>query len=65
MVRRMKVFSSKNVFEYRKNICNSCEYKTKLNRCSLCGCFLSLKQRVDNQSCPILKWGNNYNSWSV
>ena len=66
MVKLMKMFSSKENFEYRKSICDECEYKeTLLNRCKLCGCFLSLKQRVDNQSCPILKWGNNYNSWSV
>jgi hypothetical protein len=66
MVNLMKMFSSKENFEYRKSICDECEYKeTLLNRCKLCGCFLSLKQRVGNQSCPILKWGNNYNTWSV
>jgi hypothetical protein len=62
----MKMFSSKTTFEYRKKICDSCEHKNNLlNRCNICGCFLSLKQRFDSQSCPLMKWGNNYNSWSV
>lgn len=62
----MKMFSSNEVYKHRKLICDNCEYKSNLlNTCKICGCFLSLKQRLDNQSCPILKWGNNYNSWSV
>jgi len=62
----MNMFSTKQIFEYRKQICDNCVHKEKLlNRCKLCGCFLFLKQRVKNQSCPLLKWGNNYNSWSV
>lgn len=61
----MNLFSDKETFEFRKSICDSCEYKEKvLNRCKLCGCFLALKQRHKQSSCPIMKWGNNYNSWS-
>ena len=61
----MNLFSDKETFEFRKSICDSCEYKENvLNRCKLCGCFLALKQRHKQSSCPIMKWGNNYNSWS-
>lgn len=39
------------------SICNSCDkYNQSQNRCSLCGCFLSIKTKYKAWHCPIGKW---------
>ena len=44
-------------FSKRIHSCKSCEfYVEKTNRCSKCGCFLSLKAKMKTQKCPIGKW---------
>lgn len=36
------------LYNKRKNICLSCEYKTNFtNQCSICGCFINQKCKVD------------------
>ena len=41
--------------EERMNICKKCEHYSK-GKCVLCGCILSLKTKMDSESCPIHKW---------
>lgn len=42
----------------RARMCDSCEHKTKMRQCSLCGCFLPLKVKYKDATCPIGKWEN-------
>ena len=46
-----------NVAEERYSICLGCPELLKLTKqCKKCGCFMSLKTRLKNASCPIGKW---------
>jgi hypothetical protein len=41
----------------RMKLCTQCEYFTKLSRqCKLCGCFLDMKTKLLDASCPVEKW---------
>lgn len=40
----------------RLDICNSCEHKSKIGVCKLCGCLLKSKTTYTKASCPIGKW---------
>jgi len=41
----------------RISICESCEYFIKITKqCSKCGCFMKLKTRLTDASCPIGRW---------
>lgn len=44
-----------DVIAKRKEICNACEF-FKNGRCLHCGCYLSSKQRLSSESCPVGKW---------
>jgi len=48
----------------RMEICKKCDKLSKLKFCKACGCFMPLKTRLENASCPLDKWGNIFNSWS-
>lgn len=55
-----KIFNKK-VFlaNTRLSICKDCSHKTKTTLgecCSLCGCILDAKTRVENEHCDINKW---------
>jgi hypothetical protein len=46
-----------DVYLQRMDTCKSCEYLfEKTNTCKKCGCFMSLKAKLDTASCPIGKW---------
>lgn len=41
----------------RMQICMDCEHLFKKTRqCKQCGCFMRIKTRMKNASCPIGKW---------
>ena len=41
----------------RRTICKACEYlDPESERCTKCGCFVSLKAWLATESCPIGKW---------
>lgn len=43
--------------ENRKSICESCNFRDpEKDRCRLCGCYLSVKQRFAATVCPAKKW---------
>ena len=42
--------------EKRAETCDKCEFKTKLNTCSICKCYLPAKVRADGSNCPKDKW---------
>ena len=41
--------------DHRKDICKACDYR-KGDICSVCGCFITLKVKFANSSCPQNKW---------
>lgn len=46
-----------NLFRMRKNICNTCPSLMRVSRtCKECLCFVDLKTKLLNQSCPLDKW---------
>jgi hypothetical protein len=43
--------------EKRMNICLGCEHLIKLtHQCRRCTCFMDLKTRLKDATCPIEKW---------
>jgi len=40
----------------RMGHCNNCEHNQG-GWCYLCACYLDAKTRVDEEFCPMLKWG--------
>ena len=45
------------VAEERYAICKSCEHFIKLSKqCKKCGCFMNLKTKLEEATCPIGKW---------
>lgn len=46
---------SKEVYDERLAICNSCEHRSG-NHCNLCGCNLTSKLAMPTNECPIKKW---------
>jgi hypothetical protein len=52
-----KLISTKSEAQSRLDICNKCKDLDKsLGRCTVCGCFVSLKTKADYESCPEGKW---------
>jgi len=48
---------TENVAEERYSICLGCPELLKLTKqCKKCGCFMSVKTRLKNASCPVGKW---------
>jgi uncharacterized paraquat-inducible protein A len=49
--------SEQEEIEARLAICQTCKYfKPHQRRCQKCGCFMDLKTRLHNASCPMGKW---------
>lgn len=49
--------SSEELVAYRLEICRACEYfRQKVQTCSKCGCFMSLKTTLNKAKCPVDKW---------
>lgn len=41
----------------RKRICQTCQHLVKMTRqCGKCLCFIDLKTRMIDQTCPMDKW---------
>lgn len=46
-----------DVYTARLDICKACDkFKELTQRCSLCGCFMTMKTRLEGATCPIGKW---------
>lgn len=52
-----KYSKNKEEIDKRISICESCEHFIKITKqCSKCGCFMKLKTKLTDSSCPIGKW---------
>jgi len=57
VVNEKKIISDQLSAEKRLDICNRCPHlEKKMGRCDLCGCFVSLKVKLDFETCPAGKW---------
>lgn len=51
------VLSEAELTAERLKVCNECpSFKRMARQCEICGCFIDLKIRILNASCPIDKW---------
>lgn len=51
------MLADKDVVENRINLCINCEYFIhNQSRCSKCGCFMTVKTRIQSSKCPVGKW---------
>jgi len=51
-----------DIIDKRWSECEKCEFLLKpTNNCKKCGCFMNVKTKVATASCPIGKWGKEYN----
>ena len=54
---KSKYSNNKMEIDKRISICEGCEHFIKITKqCSKCGCFMKLKTRLTDASCPIGKW---------
>ena len=50
-----------DIIDKRWDECQKCEFLLKpTNNCKKCGCFMKVKTKVATASCPIGKWGKEY-----
>ncbi len=55
-------FYDKNLQEERLKVCRGCPYyKNKF--CKICKCFIPFKTRLEEVSCPILRWKPKSHNW--
>ena len=43
----------------RISLCNGCPKLMVTRQCSECLCFVDLKTKLKQESCPLKKWGEN------
>ncbi len=50
-------FVSRSLAKQRYTECVNCEVRNKtLNICTICGCFLPAKTKLEKSECPMGKW---------
>ena len=51
-----------DIIDKRCDECQKCEFLFKpTGSCKKCGCFMQVKTKISTASCPIGKWGKEYN----
>ena len=54
---KMRKFkTTKEISDYRMNICNKCPDLTPHKICKVCGCFMTAKTKLIDVECPLKKW---------
>jgi len=54
-VKSGKVIADNSTIETRVNICKGCRHLIQ-SRCSICGCFITLKAGLKAEHCPLKNW---------
>ena len=53
----MKLKTSSRTYEERIAICKGCKhFRSSINQCKKCGCFMKVKAAIAFTRCPIGKW---------
>ena len=53
---RKSIIHDEAVLNMRWDLCKGCEFLNESNRCEKCGCFMKVKHKLAQASCPIGKW---------
>jgi len=53
---RANIIHDEAILSERWNLCSGCEFLNDSNRCEKCGCFMKVKHKLAQASCPIGKW---------
>ena len=62
--KRVRNIASNILYKERISICENCEHYFKPTmQCIICKCFMFMKARILDTSCPIEKWGNPNYQW--
>jgi hypothetical protein len=57
LIRGKLKFASRAVASSRISECNGCEvYDSKHKKCTVCGCYMPAKTKLELSSCPMGKW---------
>ena len=56
---RKNIIHDAEVLKMRWDLCTGCEFLTDTNKCEKCGCFMKVKHKLKQASCPIGKWGKH------
>jgi hypothetical protein len=55
-------YVDESISKKRLDICLSCPELFQLTKqCKKCGCFMSMKTKLENAECPLGKWGKEEN----
>ena len=50
-------YTEEELADARMNICNDCDRLIQITKqCRECGCFMAMKTKLINASCPLGKW---------
>ena len=53
---RNNIIHDQEVLDMRWDLCKGCEFLNESNKCEKCGCFMKVKHKLAQASCPIGKW---------
>lgn len=57
LVRGKLKLASSSVAKERYSICKQCPIRNpKLNTCTICGCYMPIKTKLKDASCPAGEW---------
>ncbi len=61
---RMSILCDEERRTKRYNICKECKhFRAITKQCKVCSCFMPIKTKMLEMTCPINKWGSPFNSW--
>ena len=53
----MTIWTTKEIAQQRYDICKSCKHFVHLtSQCDLCKCFMKIKVKLKNSTCPDSMW---------
>jgi len=56
---KKNIIHDEAVLKMRWDLCSGCEFLTDANKCQKCGCFMKVKHKFAQASCPVGKWGKH------
>lgn len=54
-VKSGKIVAPEATISKRISVCNSCRHLDG-NRCTVCGCFVTIKTGIASEKCPLNQW---------
>jgi hypothetical protein len=57
----MKIWAIQQLAQARFDVCKCCDKLTTTFKCMECGCYMKLKVKLNNSTCPLNKWAELVN----